>query len=154
MSWFGRRCVISGRHIHFCKKRMKLVSGCIKRCIKELWISLIWPSPALRKCSSNGTQFLPKIQDVSEVPAEEHSGFISAEDWPSGSPDFNIRYYILWVVLKDMACRKRHNNPDSLKRSLVKKRQRSPWRQRVAIAEWLECLKAWVQLQGSEFEWH
>jgi hypothetical protein len=46
--------------------------------------------------------------------------FISVEDWPSGSPDLNALDYKLWAVLEDMACRKRHNNLDSLKRSLMK----------------------------------
>jgi len=46
--------------------------------------------------------------------------FISTEDWPSGSPDLKLWNYKLWAVLEDMACKKRHNNPDSLKRSLVK----------------------------------
>jgi len=40
--------------------------------------------------------------------------FISAEDWPSGSPDLNPLDYKLWAVLDDMACQKRR------KRSLVK----------------------------------
>jgi len=44
---------------------------------------------------------------------------ISTEDWPSGSPDLNPLGYKLWAVLKDKACQKRHNNLDSLKRSLV-----------------------------------
>jgi len=30
--------------------------------------------------------------------------FISAEDWPSGSPDLNPLDYKLWAVLEDMAC--------------------------------------------------
>jgi hypothetical protein len=30
--------------------------------------------------------------------------FISAEDWPSLSPDLNSLDYKLWAVLKDMAC--------------------------------------------------
>jgi len=30
--------------------------------------------------------------------------FISAEDWPSGSPDLNPLDYTLWAVLEDMAC--------------------------------------------------
>jgi hypothetical protein len=46
--------------------------------------------------------------------------FISAEDWPSVSPDLNPRDYKLWAVLEDMVCQKCHNNLDSLKRSLVK----------------------------------
>jgi hypothetical protein len=40
--------------------------------------------------------------------------FISPEDWPSGSPDLNSRDYKLW------ACQKRHNNLDTLQRSIVK----------------------------------
>jgi inhibitor of nuclear factor kappa-B kinase subunit alpha len=30
--------------------------------------------------------------------------FISAEDWPSGSPDLNPLDYKLWAVLEVMAC--------------------------------------------------
>jgi inhibitor of nuclear factor kappa-B kinase subunit alpha len=45
---------------------------------------------------------------------------ISTEDRPSGSPYLNPLNYKLWAVLEDMACRKRHNNTDSLKRNLVK----------------------------------
>jgi hypothetical protein len=30
--------------------------------------------------------------------------FISAKDWPLGSPDLNPLDYKLWVVLKDVAC--------------------------------------------------
>jgi hypothetical protein len=41
--------------------------------------------------------------------------FISAEDWPSGTPDLNPWDYKLWAVLNDTACPKRHNNLDSLK---------------------------------------
>jgi hypothetical protein len=52
--------------------------------------------------------------------------FISAEDWPSGSPDLNPRDYKLWAVLEDMACQKRHKNLDSLKRSLVKAAAETP----------------------------
>jgi inhibitor of nuclear factor kappa-B kinase subunit alpha len=45
--------------------------------------------------------------------------FISAEDWPSGSPDLNPLDYKQWAVFEDMACQKRHDL-DSLKRFLVK----------------------------------
>ena len=54
--------------------------------------------------------------------------FISAKDWPSGSPDHNPVDNKLWAILEDMACQKRHNNLDSLKRSLMKQLQRSSWR--------------------------
>jgi hypothetical protein len=30
--------------------------------------------------------------------------FISAEDWPLGSPDLNPMDYKLWCVLEDVAC--------------------------------------------------
>jgi len=46
--------------------------------------------------------------------------FFGAKDLPSGSPDLNPLDYKLWAVLEDMAWRKRHNNLDSLKKSLVK----------------------------------
>jgi len=46
--------------------------------------------------------------------------FISAKDWASGSPDLNPPDHKLWAVLEDMACRKHHNNVDSLKRTPVK----------------------------------
>jgi len=68
--------------------------------------------------------------------------FIRTKDWPSGSPDFNLLDYKLWAVLEDMACRKCHNNLDSLKRTLVK----------AAIAEWPERLKACVGAEGGHFE--
>jgi hypothetical protein len=54
-----------------------------------------------------------------------------------------------------MACQKRHNNLDSLKKSLVKAVAEIP-RETVhaTIAEWLECLKACVKAEGGHFEWH
>jgi len=82
--------------------------------------------------------------------------FISAEDWPSGSPDLNPLDYTLWAVLQDMACRKRHNNLDSLKRSLVKAAAEIP-------LETVRChdnsvagasLKASVEAKDGHFEWH
>jgi inhibitor of nuclear factor kappa-B kinase subunit alpha len=81
--------------------------------------------------------------------------FISAEDWPSGSPNLNPMDYKLWAVLGDMAAQKHHNNLDSLKRSLVK-----------AVAEILletvcaatavlpEHLKFSIEAEGGHFEWH
>jgi hypothetical protein len=67
--------------------------------------------------------------------------FISAEDWPSGSPNLNPLDYKLWAVLEDMACRKCHNNLDSLRRSLVKVVAEIPLEMvRVVTAEWPERL--------------
>jgi inhibitor of nuclear factor kappa-B kinase subunit alpha len=80
---------------------------------------------------------------------------ISAEDWPSGSPDLNPLDYKLWSVLEGMACRKCHNNLGSLMRSLGKAAAEIPLETMcAAIAEWLECLKACVEAEGGYFEWH
>jgi len=46
----------------------------------------------------------PPSQDDSGVAAGNIPTFISAEDWLSGSPDFNRLDYKLWAVLEDMAC--------------------------------------------------
>jgi hypothetical protein len=46
--------------------------------------------------------------------------FITAKDWPSGSPELNPLVYKLWAVLEDMAYWKCHNSPESLKTSLMK----------------------------------
>ena len=74
----------------------------------------------VRNGSSRWIQLLPTRPDDLGVAAGNVQAFISAEDWPSGSPDLNPLDYKLWAVLEDMACQKRHNNLDSLKRYLVK----------------------------------
>ena len=69
-------------------------------------------------------QVLPPRQNVPSVMAstwsgvsrENHVAFIRAENLPSGSPDFNPLYCKLWVVLKDMVCRKRLSYLESLKK--------------------------------------
>jgi inhibitor of nuclear factor kappa-B kinase subunit alpha len=79
--------------------------------------------------------------------------YINAEVWPSGSPDLNPLDYKLWAVLEDMACRKCHNNLDSLKRSLVKTVAEIPLETvHAAIADWPKHLKACVGAEGSHFE--
>jgi hypothetical protein len=80
--------------------------------------------------------------------------FISSEDWPSGSPDLNPRVYKLWAVLENMACHKRRNNLDTLKRSLVKAVVEIPLETVRAAIEWPERLKACVEAEGGHFEWH
>jgi hypothetical protein len=45
---------------------------------------------------------------------------LNATNWPLGSPDLNPLGCNLRTVLKDTACRKHHNNLESLKRSLIK----------------------------------
>ena len=111
-------------------------------------------SSVVRNGSSSRTQFLPTRPDDSGVAAGKVPPFISAEDWPSGSPDLNSRDYKLWAVLEDMACQKRHNNLGTLKRSLVKAVSEIPLETvRAAIAEWPERLKACVEAEDSHFEW-
>jgi hypothetical protein len=52
-----------------------------------------------------------------------------------------------------MACRKHHNNLESLKRSLVKAAAEIPLETvRVVTAEWLERLKACGEAEGGHFE--
>ena len=81
--------------------------------------------------------------------------FIRAEDWASGSPDLNPQDYKLWAVLEDMCCQKRHDNLDSLKRSLVKAAAEIPLEMvRAAISEWPERLRACIVAEGGHFEWH
>jgi hypothetical protein len=54
-----------------------------------------------------------------------------------------------------MSCQKRHNNLDSLKRSLVKAAADIPLETaRASIADWPERLKTYVEAEGGHFEWH
>jgi hypothetical protein len=63
--------------------------------------------------------------------------------------------YKLWCVLEDVACWQRHNNLESLKRSLVKAAAEIPVEtMRAATAEWPGRLKAYVKAEGSHIEWH
>jgi len=97
----------------------------------------------------------PKAKMTQEWLRRNFPALISAEDWPSGSPDLNPRDYKLWAVLEDMAWQKRHTNLDSLKRSLVKAVAEIPLEMaRATIGEWPEHLKTCVKAEGSHFEWH
>ena len=140
--------------LHFCLKGVKLVSECIKRtCYKELWNSLTWPSSVVRNGSSSRTQLPPKSQEGSGVAAEELSDLYQCQGLPSS--DLNSRDYKLWTILEDKACQKRHNNLDSLKRSLVKTAAEILLETvRTAIAHWPERLQACVEVEGGHFEWH
>ena len=90
-----------------------------------------------------GLSSCPKAKTTQEWLRRKLPPFFSAEDWPSGSPDLNPWDYKFWPVLEDMACQKRRNNLDSLKRSLMKTAAENPLETaRAAIAEWPERLKA------------
>ena len=57
--------------------------------------------------------------------------------------------------LEDMACQKRHNNLDSLKRIIMKSVAEILLKTvRAAIAEWPERLKVCVETERRHFEWH
>ena len=65
----------------------------------------------VRNGSSSRSQLLPTRPDDSGVAAINVPAFISAEDWPSGSPDLNPLDYKLCAVLENMVCRKRQQQP-------------------------------------------
>jgi inhibitor of nuclear factor kappa-B kinase subunit alpha len=95
----------------------------------------------------------PKAKTTQEWLWRNLLGFISAKNWPSGSPDFKPLGCKLWAVLKDMACRKHHNNLESLKGSLVKAAAEVCLETvHVVTAEWLERLKACVEAEDGHFE--
>jgi len=140
--WRGRTTLL-GLAVKFCynfnavqTKGVKLVSGCIKRtCYKEMWNILTWPSSVVRNGSSSRTQFLPKR------PRQLRSG-CGGTFWPSSaqrigpqgvqsSKPWTINCGLFW---EDMACRKRHNSLESLRRSSWRQRQRPLWRRSV----WLQ----------------
>ena len=79
--------------------------------------------------------------------------FVSAENWPAGSPDLKTLDRKLWAVLKDMACQKNHNNLESLKRSYVQAAAEIPLETVfVVTAEWPERLKVCVKADSGHFE--
>ena len=107
----------------------------------------------VRNGSSAGLSSCPKAKTTQEWLRRNVPAYISAEDWPSGSPDLNPRDYKLRAVLEDMACQKRHNNLNSLKGSLVKAAEEIPLETvRAAIAEWPESLKTCVGAEVGHFE--
>jgi hypothetical protein len=109
----------------------------------------------VRNGSSAGLGSCPKAKTTQECLRKKVPAFINAENWPLESPDLNSRDYKLWAVLEDMTCQKRHNNLDSLKRSLVKDVAEIPLETvRSEIAKWPESLKACVEAEGGHFEWH
>ena len=102
-----------------------------------------------------GLSSCPKAKTTREWLRRNVPGFIGAEDWPSGIPDLNPRDHKLWAVFEDMACQQRHDNLDSLKRSLVNAAAEIALETvRATIAGWPERLKACVEEEGGHFEWH
>jgi hypothetical protein len=78
--------------------------------------------------------------------------FISSENWLSGNADLKPLDNKLWALLANMACQKRHNSLESLKRSLVKTAAEIPLEtERAAAAEWSESLKVRVEAECGHF---
>jgi hypothetical protein len=103
----------------------------------------------VRNGSSSRTQFLPqKAKTTQEWLRRNLPAFISAENWLSGSADLATLDNKLRALSEDMACQKRHNSLESLRRSLVKAAAEiSLEMEHVATAEWPEehnkaCIKA------------
>jgi hypothetical protein len=87
------------------------------------------------------------------VVAEECSSLYQHRGLALGESRTQPPDYKLWAVLEDMACRKCHNNLDSLKRSLVKAVAEIPLETvHATIAEWPEHLKACFGAEGGHFE--
>jgi DDE superfamily endonuclease len=85
--------------------------------------------------------------------AENLPDFITANDWPSGSPDLNPLDYSLWTKLEERACAHSHRNLDSLKKSIVKAARELPLETiRESIDEWPKRLRLCVKKRGDHFE--
>jgi len=79
--------------------------------------------------------------------------FITAAEWPSGSPDLNLLDYKLWNYLEEKACCIPHSNLESLKVDLVKAAASIPLDVvRAAIDEWPGRLKKCVAEKGGHIE--
>jgi len=97
----------------------------------------------------------PQGQDDSGVAAEARFGIYQRRGLTLGESRPQTLDYKLWAVLENMACQQRHNNLESLKRSIVKTAAEIPVETlRAAIAQWPESLEACVEAEGGHFEWH
>jgi len=121
MVWWGGGGPIGVTPLHFSEKDVKTGARVNQ---EDLLQGLVKPLNTIFEWSEMGLPAerisCPRDQDDLGVAARNVPAFVRAEDWPSGSPDLNPLDYKLWAVLEDMACQKRHNNLDSLKRYLVK----------------------------------
>ena len=144
-------------HLHFCEQGVKTGAWVYQEDVLQ---GAVKP---LNMTVFNGQKWLfqqdlapaHKAKTTQEWLWQNVPAFISAKDWPSGSPDLKPLDYKLWAVLEDMACRKHHNNLNSLKRSLKKVAPEIPLETvHATIAEWPECLKACIKAEGGHFEWN
>ena len=91
----------------FRKDRLKVsILGCVFLQHPLPWTELELPTHKARTTQQRKEKNIPD--------------FISTSDWPSASPELNPMDYKLWSNLQEMACKQRHPNIESLKRSLRK----------------------------------
>jgi len=77
-----------------------------------------------------------KAKTTQEWLLRTHLVFMSAKNWLLGTADLKTLDNKLWAVLEDMACQKRHNSLESLRRSLEKAAAEIPLEtERAATAE-------------------
>jgi len=89
-----------------------------------------------------GLSSCPKAKTTQEWLQRNLRAFISAENWLSGSADLKPLDNKLWAVLEDTVCRKCHNSL----RSIIKVAPEIPLeKERAALAEWLERLRACIE---------
>ena len=87
-----------------------------------------------------------EYQHNSGVAVEETSGLRQYRELAFGSTELKTLDNKLWAVLEDMACRKRPNSLENLRRSLVKATAEIPLETvRVATAAWPERVKAFIE---------
>ncbi|VVC24759.1 Hypothetical protein CINCED_3A000239 [Cinara cedri] len=107
-------------HIHFCKKGVKTGARVYQKSVLK-----------------------PLVKPLSDSLFE---GIDWASDWPSASPDFNPLDYGLWCILEERACKKRHTNVESLKRSIVKAAAEISLETiRTCIEQWPERLRRCIE---------
>jgi len=124
--------------------------------VRKVWNLLTQLSSMVRNGSPSRTQLLPTRPRQCRSDCGGTFRHLSAPRiGPRGVQTSTPWTYKLWAVSEDTARQKRHNNLDSLKRTLAKAAAEiPPETARAMIAEWPERLEACVKAQGSHFEWH
>jgi len=109
----------------------------------------------VRSGFSSTAHFLPKSQDDSGVAAEERSGLYQRRGLAFRESRPQLPGLQIVGCFGGYGLPKASQQPDSLKRSLVKAAAEIPVEKvRAAIAEWSEDLKACVEAECGHFEWH
>lgn len=149
VSWHGVT------QIHFCEKGVKtgarvyqnsVLNPLVKPLSDTLFEGIDW---VFQQDSAPGH----KAKTTQEWLENNVPNFIKASDWPSASPDLNPLDYGLWNILEERACKKRHANLESLKRSIVKAAAEIPLETiRTCIEQWPERLRRCIEKEGGHFE--